>query len=337
MPLHPGSILKGMRYLRLLLPAVVLTVVLFVPDVAFAANANFFGPIIPEECHCPGRAPDWGCVLVVIQNGFNFLVSLGVIAFTLALAYAGFQYMASSVNAGNKEKAKEMIQNVLMGLLIMLSAWLMVDFVMKVLYNPSAGGFGPWNSILAADDTSMCLEIHNPPGFTGPDTEGEGEGETEGEGEGEGESQNQTGTGPNCPAANPSSVVAFPAAATSGDTEKALPETVENFMEMREAAAEDGIDLKVVDGYRSDAEQVQLWNQYCSSGTCSRPVAKPCSLGGTGSNHNSGRAIDINVGCQNGQTNCSTPAYNWLKENGMRWGFRNSLANDPVHWSPTGR
>lgn len=43
-------------------------------------------------------------------------------------------------------------------------------------------------------------------------------------------------------------------------------------------------------GYRSDAEQVSIWN----SGV--RPAAKPKALGGPGSNHSLGHAADVSIG-----------------------------------------
>lgn len=148
---------------RTFLLALVLCVLTFAPVSAFAADANFFGPIIPEECHCEGSAPDWGCVLAIVQNGINFIVSMGVVIFTLAVAYAGAMYMASGSNPGQHKEAVKYIQNLLLGLLTLLSAWLLVDFVMKVLYNPDAGGFGPWTSILSDGDEKFCLEVSEGP------------------------------------------------------------------------------------------------------------------------------------------------------------------------------
>lgn len=149
-----------MKPLRTLLMVLVLGVVTFAPLAAFAADATFFGPIIPKECHCEGSAPDWGCVVQTIQNGINFAVTLGIIIFTLVIAYAGAMYMASGANPGQHKAAVKMIQNVLLGLLVMLSAWIMVDFVMGVLYDSERAGFGPWEAILADGDNRMCLEVN---------------------------------------------------------------------------------------------------------------------------------------------------------------------------------
>lgn len=157
-----------MRYLRAALPVLVFGLLLLTPHIASAATANFFGPIFPAECNCPTSAPDWGCVLAAVQNLINFAISIGTIIFVLVAAYAGILLMASSVNAENKSKAKSLFESTIIGLLITLSAWIAVDFIMKVLYNPSAGGagvaqLGPWNSILAENQESKCLIQRSPP------------------------------------------------------------------------------------------------------------------------------------------------------------------------------
>ncbi len=142
------------------------------PHPALAAEATFFDPIIPPECHCVGSAPDFKCVLAVMQNVVNFAISIGVIIFVLVCAYAGFLFMFSSINAENKSKAKNILTNAVVGLLLALAAWLLVDFIMKTLYNEK---WGPWNSILG-NAGSMCLATHTPPAATG--TTGGGDGVT---------------------------------------------------------------------------------------------------------------------------------------------------------------
>jgi hypothetical protein len=309
-----------MKPLRALLPLLFVGITLFLPIAAEAATANFFGPIISKECECPGKAPDWGCVLQTAQNVINLGVSLAMIFFVLIFAYAGILLMASATNPGNKKIARNMLGAAVVGLMVALSAWLLVDFVMKALYNE--GSFGPWNAILSDGSVQHCLVPRDP---TVAEVVG---GPTAGTSE-----EPQTGSGENCPAADPAGMRVFPSAAVSGESESAAPTTVANFLAMREAALRDGIDLKVTDGYRSDAEQVVLWERYNHD---TSQVAKPCSLEGRGSNHNSGTALDINVGCSKTNSACNTPAYNWLKEHGAQWGFRNALSNDVVHWSPSG-
>lgn len=278
-----------------------------------------FGPIVPDICKaCPCG---FGGVLAIVQNVMNFLIAIGIIIATLIIVWGGILYVLSPANPENRSTANKMLINAVVGLLITLSAWLVVDFVMKTLYG---GQFGPWNSILITGEGAACIEPTNPPNslFEGDIFAIPGEADHGGE-----------GGGSNCPAADASAMRPFPREALAGGQVYATANTVQNFLGMRAAALEDGIDLKVTSGYRSEQRQVELWNNRANIGA----VARPCSLNGTGSNHNSGVAIDIAVGCRNGQSNCDTATYRWLKQNGGNWNFRNNLPSDPVHWSPTGR
>lgn len=152
------------RYaLFLILP---LALLLAAPASAHAATATFFGPIVAEECHCPGSAPSYGCVLATVQNTINFGISLACILAALALAYAGLMWVVNSTNPEGRKQASGMLLNVFVGLVIVLSAWLIIDFVMKKLYAGEHGSkdFGPWNSILAGQAGDQCIVATTPSG-----------------------------------------------------------------------------------------------------------------------------------------------------------------------------
>jgi hypothetical protein len=159
-----------LRSLALFLVAGVLTLA---PLSASAATVNFFGPIIPDgtngqpDCNCEEvegpdgqmypSAPDWGCVLQTIQNAIAVGVSFVVVIITLSIAYAGIMIMANPNNPGQREQGRSLVMNAIIGLVIVLTAWLIVDFVMKAFYNPSAaapylkGGNFAWNAIISDD------------------------------------------------------------------------------------------------------------------------------------------------------------------------------------------
>lgn len=174
-----------MRPLQVFVSSLVISFALFAPQVTFAATANFFGPIIDGRCKCDTAtlgyesAPDWGCVLQTLQNIVNLAISLGVVFGIFVIAYGGLLWMTSSVNPHGREQAKTMLQHAVIGLLIALSAWLIVDFVMKVLYNPSTQGagvtFGPWNNILADGQANYCLVKREPPQAAAPSQQGTGQ------------------------------------------------------------------------------------------------------------------------------------------------------------------
>jgi len=123
---------------------------------------TFFGPIVPAACNCynitgpGGSVPEsgaaWGCVLQVLQNLMNFGVSIGAFIIVIFIAWAGVAYLMSPINAEGRQKAKERLLNAVLGLFIMLAAWLFIDSIMKVIYNSNA--YGPWNAILADNNAA---------------------------------------------------------------------------------------------------------------------------------------------------------------------------------------
>ncbi|MFL6206453.1 MAG: D-alanyl-D-alanine carboxypeptidase family protein [Acidimicrobiales bacterium] len=82
-------------------------------------------------------------------------------------------------------------------------------------------------------------------------------------------------------------------------------------------------------GWRSSAQQQQLWDaHHCDTG-CSVPTAPPGS-----SMHERGLAIDFTT---HGQTipSRSDPAFQWLSANASSYGLYN-LPSEPWHWSTNG-
>lgn len=288
------------------------------------------------------------CNVVHLANGvIKWLIGILFVLFAFLVAIAGIRLVVSGGNHHALDEAKDMFMNAIIGFIIILAAWLIVDTVMRALvggggnsandgslsittggkvtgwmfwsdvqcqvidtpeYDPNKITLEYEQAILEYVDESMSdagYTVFTPPGSP----------------------VLPTTSGPNCPAASESSVVLIP-----GTRYKARPSVVSNFVAMRTAAARDGITLQVNSGWRSEAVQVGIWNSHnCNVKNCSGTVARPCSLGGNGSNHNSGNALDL-------QSRRGSDAYNWLKANGGRYGFNNNLgADDPFHWSLSGR
>jgi hypothetical protein len=70
----------------------------------------------------------------VVKFGTTLAVSLSVVV----LAWAGFNYMISGDNPGKRTEANKMLKKVLIGIAVMLSAYLIVDLITKALLNSSA-------------------------------------------------------------------------------------------------------------------------------------------------------------------------------------------------------
>ena len=170
----------SMEFARKALVALIFACAIFVPAVSLAAT----GPsdsgwhIIPDACKCENSAPDFGCVLQTTQNVMNFGVYIAIIIMTIAISIAGFIWIFTPISASQREMAKSTLMNAVIGMVIVLSAWLIVDFVMKTLYNPgttggSGGAWGPWNEIIHSKGAGdMCVKESSP--STSPSTNGSG-------------------------------------------------------------------------------------------------------------------------------------------------------------------
>lgn len=114
----------------------------FIFCVPFFTFASHNGGLVP--CHGPECN---ACHLVQLgQNVLNFLVTITVLMSGVIFAIAGFKMVTSRGNSGTISEAREMFTNVIVGLVILLSAWLVVDTVMKVFVDESKL-LGPWNEI----------------------------------------------------------------------------------------------------------------------------------------------------------------------------------------------
>jgi LAS superfamily LD-carboxypeptidase LdcB len=92
--------------------------------------------------------------------------------------------------------------------------------------------------------------------------------------------------------------------------------TAHAFETMAAAATADGIELQLDSGFRTNERQAELYAEYRAGGVL---AAKP-----GWSNHQSGRALDIN--CWN-WTACE-----WLAAHAKTYGFKRTVPDEPWHW-----
>lgn len=97
-------------------------------------------------CGGPTEEPCQTCDVVKLANGvIGWLVLiLGVIA-AIVIVMAGIKLVMSGGNQSSMQAAKSMMTNMIIGYVIVLGGWLLIDFGMKTLLD--AGSFGVWNEI----------------------------------------------------------------------------------------------------------------------------------------------------------------------------------------------
>lgn len=98
-------------------------------------------------------------------------------------------------------------------------------------------------------------------------------------------------------------------------------QTANAFWAMREAALADGVEIRIVSGFRTNAEQQYLYNCYinCNCNNCNL-AARPGY-----SNHQSGHALDLNTGTGAG-------VLTWLNAHGADYGFERTVPSESWHW-----
>lgn len=105
-------------------------------------------PVGQEGC-AEAYAPDnYGvCELVSLSNNIvRFIIGLIAVLGAIIMVYAGFLLVSSRGNASQMERAKQMFTNILIGMVIMLSAFLVVNTVMSMLVG-SNESLVNWNNI----------------------------------------------------------------------------------------------------------------------------------------------------------------------------------------------
>lgn len=277
----------------------------------FPAGVNA-APLVP----CDGINCQSCDIVKLGSNLFTWLVRIMATLCAIVIAIAGFKMVTAGGDSGAISEAREMITNVVIGFIILLSAWLIVDTIMKMFVDAS---FGPWNKI-------DCV------------------------------AQPQGGGGPPPPPGDgtPTSTTACSIPATTPVTD-ALAQSMENGTTVLWTGTATGLQAcankftsktggSVVSAFRPAAYQTHLWevhNRWCALNlqsntvsacsalktsisaemskhglSCSRPV-------GVTSNHTAGRAIDVN-GIVHGSPAVLTAA----AESCLNW----YGGADPVHY-----
>jgi peptidoglycan hydrolase-like protein with peptidoglycan-binding domain len=93
--------------------------------------------------------------------------------------------------------------------------------------------------------------------------------------------------------------------------------TAAAYERMAEAARRDGVDLRIVSGFRTNQRQTELYDDFLDG------VGNPANPPGY-SNHQNGIALDLNT---------SDPGvYRWLQRNAGRFGFLRTVPREDWHW-----
>ena len=122
--------------ISLLLLTLVLAGGLIVPLEAGAAIVPSCGVSVDQGGHLINPC-GFDALMQLIQNAITFLLWFTVPVAALLFSYAGFLYLTAGDNPGNVEKAHKIFKDAVIGVVIMLVAWLVVYLITTTLLKPN--------------------------------------------------------------------------------------------------------------------------------------------------------------------------------------------------------
>ena len=137
---------------------VILTVVMVAPALAFGADlgnptGETGGTLLPNCAPTGGKYTcGWSDLIQFASNILNFLVYLSIIAAAVMFAYAGYLYMSDGGSMEQVKDAHGIFTSTVVGIIIVLVAWLSVDALVKSL---TGHGIREWSS----NSTSYNIQL----------------------------------------------------------------------------------------------------------------------------------------------------------------------------------
>ncbi len=120
---------------------IAMTVIVSAPALASAAGLV---QIVPSDCNNAGGCASICDIAQFAQNMLTDAIYLAVFFSAIAFVYAGFLSATAGGDAGKFKKAKQVFGNVVIGLVVILAAYLVVDTVMRTLVGAP---LIPWGSV----------------------------------------------------------------------------------------------------------------------------------------------------------------------------------------------
>lgn len=98
---------------------------------------------------CSGSTCDFCSLVQMIGDIVTWLISFSTVAAGIAFAWAGFLMITAAGNMEQIKKGKNIFSNVLIGFLLMLGAWLIVDTILSMLVGAESSFFETrrWNEV----------------------------------------------------------------------------------------------------------------------------------------------------------------------------------------------
>jgi hypothetical protein len=97
-----------------------------------------------------------GLLMTVINNIISILLTLAIVFVApLIIAYAGFLMVINQGDSGKITEARNMLTNLVVGIVLALAGWMIVNTLMVIFYDKSVNGGKDWWAIVSGTD--VCI------------------------------------------------------------------------------------------------------------------------------------------------------------------------------------
>jgi hypothetical protein len=96
-------------------------------------QTTFVGTDGPVNRATINRECGWGDLLVLLNRIINYVIFLSAFIAVLAFCYAGFLYLTAFGEMGKVEQAHKIFSSTIMGIIIIMIAWLIIASILKVM------------------------------------------------------------------------------------------------------------------------------------------------------------------------------------------------------------
>ncbi len=129
------------------IPSVLVFFLFLFPSIAFGQDSGPAGLVT-----CSGTDCNFCLFVELFDVIVDWIVTISILLIVMVLAYAGFGLVTSAGNQSAYENAKTYFVNAMIGLILLVAAWTIVDTIMKAL---TGSDYGVWEPV-------ECGEIYRP-------------------------------------------------------------------------------------------------------------------------------------------------------------------------------
>lgn len=101
-----------------------------------------FGALVTCQLNCT-----WCDLIALVDSVIDFVFTIAIPIVTLMVVIGGMYIMFGGASPKNYEKGKTIMKNATIGLIIMLTAWALINLIFQVLAGGGPITMNPWNII----------------------------------------------------------------------------------------------------------------------------------------------------------------------------------------------